>query len=314
MDSHTDSDSQNFDVAIIGGGPAGLSAGIWLGRFLHDVVVVDAGDPRNWRAREVHGFLGAANIRPAELRRRGQLACRQYGVTLMETHIDQARVLGKDSFEFVTDQGKKFLSRRVLLATGIRDNWPDIPDLKRCFGISVHTCPNCDGYESRLTETAVIGAGHRAVSVARAMKTWTDHITIYTHGEEPIFSDVEVEALRRMEIGVETSPISGIEEYHRHLRAIELASGRNRPCEHLFLAMGQHPRDRMVDQLGCQTDDHGFVSVDSHHHTSVWNVFAAGDITPGAQMALRAAAGGAEAALSIHHSLIPPERRVHRQC
>ena len=303
-----------FDIAIVGAGPAGLSAGIWLGRFLHDVVLIDSGDPRNWEAQEVHGYLGFERVRPAELRGRGREACRDYDTTLIDARIDRVIHHDRDQFELLSDDGRSISARRLLLTTGIRDDWPNIPGLERCYGRTVHTCPNCDGYESRQTSTAVIGTGPKAASVALAMTTWTDSITICTHGAPPNFDEPTTEALQRLDIDVITDPVELLEEDHRELRSIHFAHAPSIECQHLFIAMGQHARDHLGAQIGCERNEFGFIIIDAHHHTSVWNVFAAGDITPGAQLAVRAAAGGAEAALSIHHSLIPAERRVHRQC
>ena len=304
----------SFDVAVVGGGPAGLSAGVWLARFLHDVIVFDAGDPRNWKTEEIHGVLGHEKIRPARLRHQGQKQCRHYGATLEQCHIDQAWQHSDDDFELRTDEGHSVHVRRVLLAMGIRDNWPDLPGLERCYGTTVHTCPNCDGYESRDAPTAVIGAGDKAANVALALTTWTRRLAVCTNGEEPQFDEPAQRALDRLEIDVRTAPMTRLEERRRHLRAIHFDDGAPLECEHLFIAMGQHARDDIGAQLGCERDNSGFIIVDDHHHTSVRNVFAAGDVTPGAQLAIRAAAGGAEAALSIHHSLIPDYRRVHREC
>lgn len=304
----------DVDVAVAGAGPAGLSAGIWLGRFLHDVVLVDSGDPRNWQAREIHGYLGATRVRPAELRRRGRQACRDYDVRLLDDHVDSIRQDGREDFQLDTRDGHSIRARRILIATGIRDHWPDIPGLRRCYGTTIHTCPNCDGFESRNQPTAVIGAGPKAVDVALAMLTWTDRVAICTHGREPTFPEASFRILDELDVELITRPVEWLEEHDRQLVSIHFDDGHSKECQHLFIAMGQHARDDLGAQLGCERDERGFIVIDPHHHTSVYNVFAAGDITPGAQMGIRAAAGGAEAALSIHHSLIPEQRRVHRRC
>ena len=305
---------KRYDVAIVGGGPAGLTAGIWLSRFLHRVAIFDKGDPRNWKTQGVHGFLGHDGIRPALLRRRGRQECRRYGADLVDLPITHAEAQGPESLYLATEEGHEFNARRLLLATGICDRWPEIPGLQRCFGTSVHTCPNCDGFESRQTPVVVLGAGERAALVALAMLTWTDQVRICTHGASPTFDELTAATLRRQEIPVDELPIDCLLQTHRMVHHLQLIDGTLRRCEHIFLAMGQRGRDNLADQLGCRRDENGFVIVDDHHHSTVWNVFAVGDLTPGPQMAIRAAAEAAEASLSIHHSLIPEDRRVHRRC
>ncbi len=301
------------DVAIIGGGPAGLCAGIWLGRFLHDVAVIDSGDPRNWKAQEIHGYLGASKVRPADMRHRGRQACRSYNIELLDDRVEQATHHGREHFELTTTGGRNVEARRVLICTGIRDRWPDIPGLERCYGTSIHTCPNCDGFESRDQRCAVIGSTAKAADVALAMLTWTDQVFICTHGASPDFQGAQP-TLDEAGVEVLTEPVESLDERDGQLKAIQFSRGHSERCGHIFLAMGQHARDDVGAHLGCRRDERGFIIIDDHHHTSVYNVFAAGDVTPGAQMAVRAAAGGAEAALSVHHSLIPEHRRVHRRC
>ncbi|MBA2664310.1 MAG: NAD(P)/FAD-dependent oxidoreductase [Bradymonadaceae bacterium] len=301
-----------YEVAIVGAGPAGLSAGQWLARFLHDVVLIDSGDPRNWATQGIHGMLGHANIRPAELRRRGREECRSYGVELIDDHVDHARRRQElDLFELKTRDGRTIEAKRVLIAIGVQDNWPSIPGLERCYGTTVHTCPHCDGYEARDSPTAVLGSGPKAASVAIALAVWTRELFICTHGERPHFGDPLSERLEMLGIRVITEPILFLEARLRYLHHIDFESGRNLACEHIFIAMGQHPPDDIGEQLGCHREDVGLITIDEHHQTSVPHVFAAGDITPGLQLASRAACHGVEAAIAIHRSLIPPNMQAH---
>src|SRR5947199_5114632 len=140
---------RTFDVAIIGGGPAGLTAAIWLARYLHSVVLIDSGDPRNWETRGVNGFLGLPDIRPPELRALGREECRKYGVELIDDIVVAANKRDDDDFVIELLEGESFHARRVLLAIGIRDVWPDIPGFDHTFGQNAHVCPDCDGYQSR---------------------------------------------------------------------------------------------------------------------------------------------------------------------
>src|SRR3954463_15476103 len=118
-------DERVYDVGIVGGGPAGLTAAIWSARYLHSVVLIDSGDPRNWETRGINGFLGLEGIRPPELRARGREACRDLGVDLIDAIVLRVEQDRDDEFVICLEGGDKIISRRLLLAIGIRDVWPD---------------------------------------------------------------------------------------------------------------------------------------------------------------------------------------------
>ena len=300
-----------YDVAIVGGGPAGLAAGVWLARYLHSAVIVDSGDPRNWETRGVNGYLGLPHIRPAELRERGRAECRQYGVELVDQIVESVWKHGDEDFALGLVDGTMVRSRRLLLAIGIRDIWPEIPGLERVYGANAHVCPDCDGYETRGKKVAVIGNGRKAVGMALNLTTWTRDIIICTNGEPVGFDTPEYcEKLDALEIPLLTEPIVCIQPSGAAIHCIRLANGLELDADKIFFTIGQYAADDLGTQLGCDRDDDGQIIVDDHYHTSVHNVFAAGDIIPGPQLAIAAAADGAMAALSIHKSLVPAERKL----
>ena len=137
------------DVAVVGGGPAGLSAAIWSARYLHSVILVDSGDPRNWETRGINGFLGFEGIQPPELRQRGRDSCRKLGVQLIDAIVLRAEKESDDEFVLHLQGGGRARSRRLLLAIGLRDVWPEIPGLEHAYGANAHVCPDCDGYDAR---------------------------------------------------------------------------------------------------------------------------------------------------------------------
>jgi thioredoxin reductase (NADPH) len=307
--------ASSFDVAIIGGGPAGLTAGIWLARFLHSVVLVDSGDPRNWETRSVNGFLGLPRIRPPELRALGREECRRYGVELVDDIVVGAHKGDDEEFSVELIGGQQIVGRRLLLAIGIRDVWPDIPGFAHTFGNNAHVCPDCDGYEARDKKIVVIGSGRRAVGMALNLTTWTRNIIICTNGQPPALDQPEYcEKLDALNIPILTEPILRVVCEGSVIHSLELSDGMHLDADKIFLAMGQFPADdagtKLSRQLGCEHDDEGHVIVDAHYHTSVFNVFAAGDIVPGPQLAIAGASDGAIAALSIHKSLVPEGRKL----
>ena len=329
-----------YDVAIVGGGPAGLSAAIWLGRYLHSVALIDSGDPRNWETQGINGYLGLPGIRPAGLRGAGRDEARRYGVALVDGCVVRARKEGDDRFVLEYDpillpkaredrpgpgtvrhpddneprpETRTIVARRLLLAIGLKDVWPRVEGIGEVYGDRAHVCPDCDGYDARDRKTVVIGRGRKAVGMALNLLTWTDDVTVCTNGDDPGFDDELAGKLEALAIPVIEEPILRVSLREGSLRSLVFGDGRTLGCEKIFFAIGQYPADDLGAQLGCERDEDGQIVVDPHHHTSVYNVFAAGDIIPGPQLGVVAAANGAVAALAIHKSLVPGDRKLARR-
>ncbi len=302
--------AKRYDVAVVGGGPAGLCAALWLARYLHDVVVIDSGDPRNWESRGINGYLGHQGIRSPELRAIGREECGKFGVDFVDGIVDRTLNEPGERFELCLRGGMTIEAERILLSIGIKDFWPDIPGLDRCYGETVHVCPDCDGYETRDRKTVVVGTGRKAVGMAFALGTWTKQIVICTNGEKPEMSQVLLDKLKALNIPVLEAPIKGVVSKSKEIIGIDLEGGMSLDCERLYFAIGQYPADDLGAQLGCKRDDLGRLVIDERNHTSVKNVYAAGDIAPGPQMAIVAAASGAVASIAIHASLVPEARKL----
>jgi thioredoxin reductase len=300
-----------YDIAIVGGGPAGLSAAIWSARYLHSVVVVDSGDPRNWETRSINGYLGFEKIRPPELREHGRQMCRKLGVDLVDAIAIRVDKRDDEHFEICLEGGGKISGRRLLLAIGVRDVWPEIPGLEHAYGANAHVCPDCDGYDTRDKKVVVIGNGRRAVGMALNLTTWTRDIIICTNGAEPEFDEPEyAQKLDALNIPVLVQSIARVCCDEGRIVCLLLVDGMQLDCDKVFFTIGQYPADDLGVQIGCDRDDEGHVIIDPHGHTSVHHVYAAGDLAPGPQLAIKAAAQGATAALAMHKSLVPEERKL----
>jgi thioredoxin reductase len=299
-----------YDVAVVGGGPAGLTAALWLARYLHSVVVIDSGDPRNWETRGINGFLGSQGIRSPDLRAQGRRDAQSFGAEFIDHEVCTVTNVNGERFVVDVEGGQKIESRRLLLAIGIKDVWPDIPGLSDCYGETAHVCPDCDGYETRGCKTVVIGSGRKAVGMALALATWTKKIVICTNGEPANIDAANLKKLEALNVPVLEEKVTKISSVDREIRCINLDGGMALDCERLYFAIGQYPADDLGAQLKCERDEFGLIQVDEHYHTSVLNVFAAGDIVGGAQLAIAAAADGAMAALSIHASLVPESLKL----
>ncbi len=299
------------DVAIVGGGPAGLTASLWLARYLHSVILVDSGDPRNWETRGVNGFLGHPGIRPAELRGLGRDEARSTGVELVDGVCECITRHDDDHYELFLAGGRRVEARRLLLAIGLKDVWPNIPGLEHVYGANAHVCPDCDGHECVDKKVVILGKGRKAVGLALDLTSWTKDIIICTNGAPADFDLPEYcEKLDALNIPVIERPISRAVHAGSQLHSLEFDDGLELDVDKIFFAIGQYPADDLGAQLGCDRDSGGHIIVDDGYHTSVWNCFAAGDIVPGPQLAIAAASDGAIAALSIHKSLVPESRKL----
>lgn len=303
----------DYEIGIVGGGPAGLSAAIWAGRYGRNVVLIDSGDPRNWETRGVNGFLGLPGVRPAELRGRGRDEARRYDVTLIDNTVLRAEQCDGDDGPLAlhVQGGDTVYVQRLLLAIGLHDVWPDIPGLEQAYGANAHVCPDCDGYDARGKRVVVIGNGRRALGMALALTTWSDDITIVTNGRP---AELEEEGYERKldacGIAVRTESVARVACEGRAVTSLEFDDGHVLPADKVFFTIAQRPADDLGVQLGCDRDRGGHIVVSEHYATSVRSVFAAGDITPGPQLAIRAAAAGAVAAMSMHKSLLPDHRTM----
>lgn len=300
----------HYDVAIVGGGPAGLTAALFLARYLHSVVLIDSHDPRNWEARGINGYLGLHGITPPELRERGRAEAARYGVELVDACVSTVRNQAEERFVIALEDGRAFEARRLMLAIGIKDVWPEVPGLDRCYGQTVHHCADCDGYEARNKRTAVIASGRSAAGMAFSLTAWTRDLVICTNGKPAGIEPRERAKLDALEIAIVEQPLVRVDSDGPDVRALVLDDGRLVKCDRVFFAIGHYPADDLGVQLGCERDDEGLIVVDDKYRTSVRNVFAAGDITPGPHLAIAAAGGGAVAALAMHASLVPDERKL----
>ncbi len=310
MTSTTTERENGYDVAIVGAGPAGLSAALFLSRYLHSVVVVDSGEPRNWETRGINGFLGSQGIKSPALRACGRGDAEKFGAIFVDDTVATVSNVNGERFDLVLESGRTLLARRLLLAFGIKDIWPQIAGLGDCFGETAHVCPDCDGYEARDKKTVVVGSGRKAVGMALALATWTSTIVICTNGEPAGIDQALIDKLEALNFPVIEAKIDKISSQERVMKCINLEGGMSLDCEKLFFAIGQYPSDDLGAQLKCERDEFGHIEIDDRYHTSVLNVFAAGDVVPGPQLAIAAASDGAIAALAIHASLIPEAHKL----
>jgi thioredoxin reductase len=289
-----------YDTIIVGGGPAGLSAALVLGRCCRRVLVVDAGRGRNHAARAVHNFLTRDGIAPGELRRLGRRELSRYGV---EFHrgVVTAATCTKDGFRVVVDGRRRVRSRTLLLATGMTDQSPAIPEFERFYGAGVHHCPYCDMWEYRGRPVAAYGRGRKGLGLAMSLLTWTRDVTVVTGGGR--LSRAARDEAARLGIKARTEAITALRGARGRLSRIEFESGAALRVAALFFNTEQWQRSRLPVKLGCRMDDLGGVVHDRKQRTGVPGLYLAGDASRDVQFAVVAAGEGATAAVAINTDL-----------
>lgn len=289
-----------FDVVVVGGGPAGLSAALMLGRCRRRVLVLDLGQPRNRRSHGLHGYLTRDGIEPAAFIELGRTELQPYGIELRRIGVTGA-TLRDDHYRVALADGGHEDARYLLIATGVIDDLPPIPGFDDCYGRSIFHCPYCDGWERRDRPLAAFGRGADAAGLALGLRTWSDDVVVCTHGGR---IDRKLrDRLERNGIRVRTEPVARIEHDGGALTGIVFASGEPLPREALFFATGQHPQSSLAIALGCTLNRRGTVKTGSLCDTNVPRLYVAGDASRDAQFVVVAAAEGVKAAVAINQAL-----------
>jgi thioredoxin reductase len=291
-----------YDVVIVGGGPAGLSAALVLGRARRRVVVVDSGEPRNAAAREAHGFLTRDGISPEELLRLGRADVTGYGVEILTDRV----VSATPGFTVTLASGQVLETRKLLVTAGVRDELPDVPGVAELWGDQVHFCPYCHGYEVHDDQVGIVADGLLGVIKAVMLREWAKDVTLFTGEYTP--TDDEARQLAERGIAVESGKVTRLAVTDGRLTGVDLADGRTVARTAVFVNPTFVPKDSLLRDLGCDVDDRGWVKVDAAGRTGVDGVWAAGNVVDPTAQLISAAGAGATAAAQLNHDLIFEQR------
>lgn len=296
-----------YDVAVVGGGAAGLSAALVLTRARRKVVVVDSGKPRNAPASHLQGFLSRDGMPPAELLAAGREEVAGYGGHLLDGTV--ARIAtrpdsgdGRLLFEVSLADGGSLGTRRVLVTTGLRDVLPDVPGVRERWGRDLLHCPYCHGFEVRDQPLGVLGGTPEAVAHAHLVREWAGDVVLFTHGTT--LTPDQTEGLLARAVGVVEEPVVRLVVEDDRLTGVELASGHVVARTAVFVRPSFVPNDDLLTEVGCVTDDHGWVVTDGTGLTSVPGVWAAGNAANPRAQVITAAGEGSAAAIAINNDLV----------
>jgi thioredoxin reductase len=299
------------DVVVIGGSAAGLSAALVLSRALRRVAVIDDGRPRNAPATHMHGFLASDGLPPLELLAAGRVEVTGYGAHLLHGTVTKVVPLptpaGDRQFEVRLADGTSLLTRSVLVATGLRDELPEIDGLAERWASDVLHCPYCHGWEARDQRIGVIGGNPDAVRYAQIVRQWSSDIVYFTPADS--LTAVEQSELAARAITVVEGAIARVVVENDRLQGVEMTDGRTIPRETVFVPPRLVPNSSLLADLGCDLDANGWPDHGPTGATSVPGVWVAGNVANPRAQVITAAGEGSAAAIAINADLVTDDVR-----
>lgn len=303
--------TKKYDVVIVGGGAAGLSAALVLGRARRRVLVIDAGSPRNAPAAHMQGFLSRDGMPPSELLAVGREEIARYGVDLVgDTVTSLEQTSGADfcspvevAYRLRLASGATVAARRLLVTTGVHDDIPDLPGIRERWGRDLLHCPYCHGWEVRDEPLGVLGSIPGSVQHALLIRQWSSDVAFFVHRCE--LTHTERRQLTARGITVVDGDVVRLVVEDDRLTGVELADGRVIARTAVFVRPGIQPHpDGLLASLGCRHDDTGFVVTDPTGRTSNPGVWAAGNVADPRAQVITAAGAGSAAAIAINNDLV----------
>ncbi|MCT2590427.1 NAD(P)/FAD-dependent oxidoreductase [Streptomyces sp. N2-109] len=315
-DPQPDGAQRHYDVVVIGGGAAGLSGALTLGRARRSVLVIDSGLPRNAPAAGVHTYLGREGVAPGALLADGRAEVRSYGGRIDEGTVVSAE---RDSAGFVVRLADESTvhGKRLLVTTGLVDELPKVPGLAELWGTDILHCPYCHGWEVRDQAIGILGTGPLAVHQALMWRQWSGHVTLFLHtGPEP--GDEEYEQLAARGIAVVDGEVTALEAADGRLAGVRLATGTVVPCQAMAVAPRFVSRAGFLTALGLEPVEQeragtvigSYLPADATGETEVAGVWVAGNVASVTEQVIGSAAAGVRAAGAINADLMAEETRL----
>lgn len=293
---------KNFDVIVIGGSYAGLSAALALGRSLRNVLVIDSGLPCNRSTPHSHNFLTHDGELPAAIAAKAKAELLAYETVKFQNGLAVSGTKTEKGFEIITQDGQTFYGRKLIFATGIKDVLPGIPGFAECWGISVIHCPYCHGYEFRGRKTGIMAHGDKAFHLASLVRNLTPAPVILTSGQA-VFTAEQSARLEKYDIRVMEEEITEIVHEKGWVRKVLLKGGEQVDFEAVYAALPFVQHSGIPASLGCELTEHGYIRVDAFQKTTVNGVFACGDNAGMMRSVANAVAGGSMTGAMVNAEL-----------
>lgn len=291
-----------YDVIIIGGSYAGLSAAMSLGRSLRRVLIIDSGEPCNRQTPHSHNFITQDGEIPAMISEKAKNQVLNYSTVTFRKDLAVQVEESDHGFRIRTREGKTYGGEKLILATGIKDVMPRIKGFAECWGITVIHCPYCHGYEFRNLKTGILAKGEKAYHLTSLVHNLTKDVTILTNGE-PELTSSQRSILREQNISVMDQRVIEIEHKNGYLEKVIFEDGSELKLDALYAAVEFEQHSLIPVQLGCELTDHGYIKIDAMQKTSVPGVFACGDNSSPMRSIAAAVAAGNLAGAAVNKEL-----------
>ena len=294
---------QLYDVIIIGGSYAGLSAAMALGRSMRSVLVIDSGNPCNTKAPQAHNFITNDGSSPTDLANRVRAQVLAYPTVKFLDGFAEEVLPNGTAFEVLTADNQNFTAHKIIFATGVTDLIPNIPGFAECWGISILHCPYCHGFEYNSKVTGIIGNGDMGFELAKVIRNWTDKLTLYTNGTSTL-SPQEVMKLNSHNIVVVENEIERIEESGGIIKKLHFKDTEPDSPEVIYTQLPFSQQCNIPEKLGLQFTEKGFIYISKCMETSMPGIYAAGDCLSLYRSIAHAVASGNKVGALVNKSLI----------
>lgn len=291
-----------WDVIIVGGSYAGLSAAMSLGRSLRKVLVVDAGNPCNAVTPHSHNFLTNDGQEPAGIAAKARDEVKRYdSVNIIHAQVSSANIT-ENAFEVITDSHQRYTAKKIIIATGLKDHMPGIPGFAACWGKTVLHCPYCHGYEIKNEPVGIIADADVITHLVPLIYNLTQKLTLFTTQANHLDAAL-LKKLRQHNIPIIDTPIRALQHQNGQVTAVELTDGRVFPLTALFSRPAFEQGSDIYQQLGCKLNEQGLLQVDMFQQTNVAGVFACGDNSNRARSVALAVSSGSMAGAAVNNQL-----------
>lgn len=271
-------DNQNFDVIIVGGSYAGLSAAMALGRALRNVLIIDSGLPCNRQTPHSHNFLTQDGEKPAVIADKARKEVLKYDTVKYVTDLAVNGRKTNTGFEISTQSGKSFSAKKLIFATGLKDKMLNIEGFSQCWGITVLHCPYCHGYEVKNQKTGIFANGYGAFHLARLISNWTKDLTIFTNGKSELTQE-QTDEIKRHHISIVEKKITALKHKNGVVEEILFSDNSSFELKVIYARPPFEQHCKIPELLGCELTEQGLIKVDGFQKTTVDHVFACGDST-----------------------------------